>query len=316
MANKYSKSFPVVKLANGIDMPSIGFGCAELPPSTIEAAVHAGLEAGYRFFDNAPFYRDEAEIGAALKSSGINREDLFVSTKLPNESHDYEAALKRFDLSLKTMGLDYLDMYMIHFPCPQQGKFTEAWKALEKLHKDGLVRSIGVSNFTEGHLQKIFDKCEVRPVVNEIECNPYFAQPALRKFCMDNDIHPIAWFPLGGPIAAIEEPLPGTFADGDPIAEILAVIRTHNVGKKVLLKDQTAKAIGDKYGKTIAQVALRWHLQSNIIPIPKGGLNRLHENCNIFDFSLTPEEMKQMDALDHGRRLGPDPETSPMHNCT
>ena len=278
--------------------------------------MHGGLEAGYRFFDNAPFYRDEAEIGAALKTSGIKREELFISTKLPNEHHAYEAALKRFDQSLKTMGLDYLDMYMIHFPCPQQGLYPEAWRALEKLHKDGLIRCLGVSNFCQGHLEKLFGRCEVRPLVNEIECNPYHAQPGLRKFCLENDIRPVAWFPLGGPLAAIEEPPPGTFPEGDPIAEILAVIRAGNVGKKVLLKDAVIKAIGASHGKTLAQVILRWHLQSGIIPIPKGDPEWLQENCNIFDFTLSTGEMASMNALEHGRRLGPDPETSPMHNCT
>ncbi len=313
-----NKTFPTLKLANGVDMPVMGFGCADLHVGQIlDKAVEVGLKAGYRFFDNAPFYKDESEIGAALKASGIKREELFISTKLPNDCHDYEQALKQFERSRKKLGVDYLDMYMIHFPCPQQGKYTQAWTALEKLYKEGLVRAIGVSNFSEAPLQKIFDICEIQPMVNEVELNPYFAQPELRKFCRDNKIQVIAWAPLGGTIYGIEEPEPGMFPEGDPIGEILAAVRVKNKGKKVLIKDQTIATIGHKHGKSTAQVILRWHIQSDIIPIPKSSKPvRLIENSAIFDFVLTDEEMSQINLLDHNSRLGPDPDTDPMHNCS
>ncbi|MCC8123789.1 MAG: aldo/keto reductase [Oscillospiraceae bacterium] len=313
-----NKVFPTLELENGVKMPVMGFGCADFPNmQVLERTVELGLQLGYRFFDNAPFYRDEAEVGAALKASDIPREELFISTKLPNGFHDYEAALARFEESRKAMGVEYFDMYMIHFPCPDQGQYTEAWRALEKLYKDGRVRAIGVSNFKETHLQRIFDACEVKPMINEIECNPYFAQPELRKFCIQNGIRPVAWFPLGGPIGAIEEPEPGTYASDDPIGGILEVLRNTNQGKKVMLRDPVAETIGKRNNKSIVQVILRWHIQSGIIPIPKSAdAKYLAENCDVFDFELTNEEMKEMNALDHNRRLGPDPDLADMHNCS
>jgi len=310
-------SFPTLKLPNGRDMPVMGFGCADFNDDKIvQKAVEIGLEFGYRFFDNAPFYKDEAAVGAALRDNSVPREDLFISTKLPNSSHAYDDALRAFETSMKTMQVDYFDMYMIHFPCPQQDLYCEAWKALEKLYEQKLVRGIGLSNFKEHHILKILSMCNVGPMVNEMECNPYFSQNELRGFCIQHKIQPIAWFPLGGPVGAIEVPPSGEYAIDDPIAIILAELRENNKGKynKVLLRDQTARIIGEKYGKSIAQVVLRWHIQSGIIPIPKSkNPNRLIENSNIFNFALDEEDMKLMNALNHDRRLGPDPDLYSDH---
>jgi len=307
--------FPTVALANGVAIPRMGFGCADFPERPVlEKAVAAGLEAGYRFFDNAPFYRTEAQIGAALKASGINRSELFISTKLPNSCHGLEDALKAFDRSLRTMGLDYFDMYLIHWPCPKQGKYTEAWRALEKLYKSGLIRAIGVSNFQEKHLETIFEMAEIRPMVNEIECNPYLSVAAQRRFHAKHGVHTVAWFPLGGPIGAIEPPASGIVDESDPIQAVLAEIRKANLNKKVLLKDETLAAIAAKCGKSVAQIILRWHIESHIIPIPQSMRpERLVENSRVFDFALTADDKAAIDALDHNRRLGPEPDLYEDH---
>ena len=310
-----SNAFPTLRLSNGIEMPVMGFGCADFSDEAVtRKAVKVGLDAGYRFFDNAPFYRNEAEVGAALRDSEIPRNELFISTKLPNASHAYDDALRAFETSMKVMQVDYFDMYMIHFPCPQQNKYCDAWRALEKLYDQKLIRGIGLSNFKEHHIKQILNMCNVGPLINEVECNPYFSQLELRGFCKANGIQPVAWFPLGGPVFAIEQPPVGEYKEEDLIGIILAELRKKNKGKSVLLRDKTAQAIGEKYGKSIAQVILRWHLQADIIPIPKSkNPLRLIENSEIFDFELTSEEMRQMDALDHGRRLGPDPDVYSDH---
>ena len=308
-----SSVFPVIELSNGVVIPQMGFGCADFPQGPIlEKAVAAGLEAGYRFFDNAPFYKTEAGVGAALRASGIDRRELFISTKLPNSCHAFDDALRSFDDSLKTMGLDYFDMFLIHFPCPKQGRYTEAWQALERLYKEGRVKAIGVSNFQEKHLEKIFEMCEIKPMVNEIECNPYLSLGAQRQFHAAHGIRTVAWFPLGGPIGAIEPP---SFVDpSDPIQVILAEIRKGNLGKKVLLKDQTLAGIAAKHGKTVPQIILRWHVESAIIPIPKSqNPERLIENSKVFDFQLAAADKAAIDALDHNRRLGPEPDLYEDH---
>jgi len=306
--------FPVIKLSNGVVIPQIGFGCADFPQGPVlDKAVAVGLETGYRFFDNAPFYQTEAEVGAALRASGIDREELFISTKLPNSCHAFDDALRSFDDSLKRMGLDYFDMFLIHWPCPKQGRYTEAWRALEKLYKEGRVKVVGASNFQEKHLEKIFEMCEIKPMVNEIECNPYLSLAAQRRFHDEHDIRTVAWFPLGGPIGAIEPPS-SAIDQSDPIQVILAEIRRGNIGKKVLLKDQILAGIAAKYGKTVPQIILRWHVESAVIPIPKSkNPERLIENSKVFDFKLAAADKAAIDALDHNRRLGPEPDLCEDH---
>lgn len=282
---------PVTTLSNGIPMPELGFGSAALGNGEeFRTAMDSAVSYGYRFFDTAPFYENEAEVGDFLRGCGVPREEFFISTKLPNACHAYEDTIAAFDQALKNMKLDYLDQYVIHFPMPMVGKYHEAWKAMEKLYKDGYVRSIGVSNFQEHHLQKIFETGEVKPHVNQLECNPYHTVRPLRLFCQDNGIRVVNWFPLGGP----REPLVPY-----PVNDF-----------KVLLEDPVLSEIGAKYGKTPAQTALRWAVENHITPIPKSANpKRILQNMEIFDFTMTSDELARIDALDHGRRLGPDPNT-------
>ncbi len=272
-------------------MPRLGFGVAGLGNGVeFRIAMDAALSTGYRMFDTAPFYGNESEVGEVLRGCSVPRDELFISTKLPNACHAYEDTLKAFEAALQNMGLDYLDLFLIHFPMPMLRLYHEAWRAMEKLYKIGLIRAIGVSNFQEQHLNKIFDTCEIKPHANEIECNPYLTVRTLCNFCRKNDIRVINWFPLGGP----REPLVPYPVDNF----------------KVLLEEPVLIDIGKKYEKSAAQIALRWAVQNEITPIPKS-VNpiRIRQNTEIFDFTLTLEEMSKIDALDHARRLGPDPNT-------
>lgn len=283
---------PTVTLNNGIEFPVIGFGVAGLNKGEIlRNGIQTALDSGYRLFDNAPFYGNEAEVGAALRESGYKREEYFVSTKLPNDCHDYNDAIAAFHKSRELMGLDYLDMYLIHHPMPMVGKYCEAWKALEKLYEEGYVRIIGISNFKEHHIEKVLSTCNVKPMVNELECNPYFTIAPLRKYCADNDIRVVTWFPIGGPLNP-PPPIPPRPADFVN-----------------MLNDETLNAIGAKYGKSAAQISLRWAIQSGCTPVPKSGNpKRIRENIDLFDFSLTDEDMAAIDKLNQDRRLGPDPD--------
>lgn len=283
-------NIPTIKLNNGVEMPQLGFGVAGLGNGPeFRAAMNSALENGYRMFDTAPFYENEAETGELLRNCGVKREELFIITKLPNACHAYEDTLKAFHAALKNMGLDYIDQFLIHFPVPSAGKYHEAWAAMEKLYEDGLVRSIGVSNFQEKHLSKILETGHIVPQVNELECNPYLSVRPLRQYCAEKGIRVVNWFPLGGP----RNPLVPYPVDD----------------YKVLIDDPVMIEIGGAHGKSSAQVALRWAVQNNITPIPKSANpNRIRQNTEIFDFVLTDEEMARIDALDHNRRLGPDPE--------
>lgn len=281
---------PSIQLANSKEkcsFPLEGFGVAAMEKEKLEKAVICAAEAGYRLFDNAPQYGNEAEVGAALKKCGVPREELFISTKLPNYCHAYDDAIAACERSLKALDVDYLDMYMIHFPMPSLGLYTEAWRALEKLYNDGKVRVIGVSNFKKHHIEKVLEMCTVKPMVNELEMNPYYTQEDLRKYCESEGIHVINWFPLGGP----KNPLVPYPMDD----------------YKVLLEDEYLLKLGEKYGKTTAQIALRWAVEHQLTPIPKSSNpERIYQNCDIFDFSLEKEEVTAMDGLNHNRRLGPD----------
>jgi len=278
-----------VTLNNGVKMPQFGLGVVFLEPGEMmRTAVGAAVDAGYRLFDNAAFYGNEAAVGDALRSTGIDRKELFISTKLRNSQHRYEEALKAFDLSMKTLGVDYLDLYLIHWPCPEYDLYREAWRALEHLYAAGYVRAIGVSNFHVPQLEAILSMCEVRPVVNQLECNPYLSIAPLRQYCQDHEIWPEAWFPLGGPAVKLKGDAPD----------------------KVLLDDPLLAAVGEKYEKTPAQIVLRWEIQSGIITIPKSARpERIRQNIDIFDFELSPEDMAAIDGLNYDRRVGPDPET-------
>ncbi|MEV5355809.1 aldo/keto reductase [Streptomyces sp. NPDC052693] len=268
---------PTVTLNNGVEIPQLGFGVFQVPDAETTAAVSAALEAGYRSFDTAAIYGNEAGVGKALAASGIARDDLFITTKLWNADQGYDTTLKAFDASLDKLGLDYVDLYLIHWPTPARDLYQESWKALEKLAADGRIRAAGVSNFQPAHLKRLLDGTGLVPAVNQIELHPSLQQSELRALHADLGIATEAWSPL---------------AQG------------------AVLSDDAITAIAARHGKSPAQVVIRWHLQLGNIVIPKSVTPaRIRENLDVFDFALTDEEMTSIAALDRGLRTGPDPDT-------
>lgn len=267
-----------MRFANGVRMPQLGFGVWQVPDDEAERAVATALAAGYRSIDTAEAYQNEAGVGRALRASGLPREEVFVTTKLPNwRHHEAATALKE---RLARLGLDYVDLYLIHWPVPRQDRYLQAWKELERLHADGLARAIGVSNFAVEHLRRLLDEADVVPVINQIELHPYFQQAELRAFHAEHGILTEAWSPLGqGP-------------------------------RSGLLDDPVLARIAAKHGKTPAQVVLRWHLQLGNVVIPKSVTPaRIRENIDVFDFALDEADLAEIAALDRGTRIGPDPRT-------
>lgn len=264
-----------VLLHNGVKMPYFGLGVYKVEEGNeVIESVKTALEVGYRAIDTAALYENEEGVGKAIKESGIPREEIFVTTKVWNTDHGYEKTLKAFDKSISKLGLDYVDLYLIHWP--GKDTFIDTWRALEKLYRDGRVRAIGVSNFKPHHLQTLMEHSEEKPVINQVELHPYFQQKDLREFCKQHDIVVEAWSPLG---------------------------------RGQVLDDPVLAEIGKKYGKTPAQVTLRWHLQNDIVIIPKSVTpSRIKENADIFDFELTAEDMEQIDQLDKNTRLFKDPD--------
>ncbi|NNV06733.1 aldo/keto reductase [Geobacillus sp. C56-T2] len=262
-------------LHNGVRMPWVGLGVYKVKEGEeVKSAVRTALEMGYRHIDTAAFYENEEGVGQAIRESGIPREQVFVTTKVWNTDQGYETTLKAFDTSLKKLGFDYVDLYLVHWPV--KGKYKETYKALEKLYKDGYVRAIGVSNFQIHHLQDVLADCEIKPMVNQVEYHPRLTQKELHAFCRENGIQLEAWSPLM---------------------------------RGEILNEPTIMEIGKKYGKTPAQVVLRWDLQNGVVTIPKSVTPaRIKENADLFDFSLTDEEMKRIDALNLNKRIGPDPD--------
>jgi diketogulonate reductase-like aldo/keto reductase len=258
-------------------MPWFGLGVYKTKEGDeVIHSVKAALEIGYKSVDTAAIYGNEEGVGKGIAQSGIPREELFITTKLWNANHDYESALAAFDESMEKLGLDYLDLYLIHWPMPSKGKYKEAWKALEKLYKDGRVRAIGVSNFKIHHLEDILSDCEIKPMVNQVEYHPRFAQKELHEFCKKHQIQLEAWSPLmqGG-----------------------------------LLDDPTVREIADKHGKSNAQIILRWDLQNEVITIPKSTkAHRIAENADIFDFELSKDDLEKMDTIDRNKRMFADPD--------
>ncbi|MGM0899644.1 MAG: aldo/keto reductase [Bacillota bacterium] len=264
-------------LHNGVKMPWLGLGVFKVEDGEeVVASVKAALEAGYRSIDTAAIYGNEVGVGKAIAESNIPREELFITTKLWNSNQGYESTLAAFDESMEKLGLDYLDLYLIHWPVPAQGKYVETWKALEKLYKDGRVRAIGVSNFKIHHLEEVLANCEVKPMVNQVEYHPRFNQSELHEFCKKNEIHLEAWSPLmqGG-----------------------------------LLDEPTLVEIANKYNKSTAQVIIRWDLQTGVVTIPKSTKpHRIAENADVFDFELTTEDMDKINALNQNQRMFADPD--------
>ncbi len=265
---------PVVKLNNGVMIPRLGLGVYQSPPGQVtQKAVEYALKVGYRHIDTARIYNNESDVGAALRNSGVKREDVFITTKLWNSDHGYETALKACDASLKRLGLKYLDLYLIHWPV--QEIRNESWQALVHLLNDGKARSIGVSNYTIQHLTELLEHAEVAPMVNQVEFSPFLYQKQLLEYCEKNKIQLEAYSPL-------------------------------TQGQK--LSDPTIVKIATKHNKTPAQVLIRWSLQHNLVAIPKSVREeRIRENSQVFDYNLTSEDMRILDSLDENFRNSWDP---------
>lgn len=257
-----------VRLNNGVMMPAIGFGVYQVPVNETEKAVNEALETGYRMIDTASSYFNEKEVGDAIRHSGIKREELFVTTKLWVQDYEYDDALRAFDLSMEKLGLDYLDLYLLHKP---YGNYYAAWRACERLYKEDRIRAIGVTSFSNERLQDLFLHNEVKPAVNQIETNPFFQQQAAGRFLQCEGIQHEAWAP---------------FAEG----------------QNDIWNNPVLKAIADKHGRTVGQVVLRWLNQRNVVVIPKTvRKERMAENLAIFDFTLTDGEMQAIAGLDTGK---------------
>jgi 2,5-diketo-D-gluconate reductase A len=269
---------PTITLNNGVAIPQLGFGVWQVPDDEAERSVATALKVGYRSIDTAKLYFNEEGVARAVRGSGVARDELFLTTKLWNDEHDYDSALRAFDASLQRLGVDVIDMYLIHWPVPEQDKYLSAWRAMEKIYAEGLARAIGVSNFTVETLQRLLDTADVVPAVNQIELHPQLAQRQLRAVHARYGIATEAWSPLGSGKGLLELP---------ELADLAA-----------------------KHGKTPAQVVLRWHLQNGMIAIPKSVTpTRIAENFDVFGFALDETDLSVIDGLDSGRRLGPDPAT-------
>ncbi|WKE68722.1 aldo/keto reductase [Streptomyces sp. WP-1] len=276
-----SSKVPPIILNNGVEMPQVGFGVWQVPDDEAEQAVGTALEAGYRSIDTAAAYGNEEGTGRAIAASGLPREDIFVTTKLWNSDQGYDATLRAFDTSLGKLGLDHLDLYLIHWPLPARDTYVDTYKALEKLYADGRVRAIGVSNFLPEHLRRLAEETSVVPAVNQIELHPHLQQHAAREYHAEQGIRTEAWSPLG---------------QGKGLLEVPAIV-----------------AIAQKHNRTPAQVVLRWHVQQGTIVIPKSVTpSRIKENIEVFDFSLDAEDLAAIGALNEDRRIGPDPATFDM----
>jgi 2,5-diketo-D-gluconate reductase A len=270
---------PTIQLNNGNSIPQFGFGVFLVEPEETAEAVTNALDAGYRHIDTAQMYGNEREVGEAIAKSEIDRADVFVTSKLNNGFHRPDDARIAFDFTLDALGFDYVDLFLIHWPLPTKydGDFVSTWQTLEEFYRDGRARSIGVSNFTPHQLRRIFNDSDIVPAVNQIEVHPYFTQDELRAFCADHQIAVEAWSPLAR-------------------------------GK--VLDDPIVTSIAERFGKTPAQVVLRWHIERGDIVFPKSvRRERIKENIDIFDFELPGEDVSAIEALNRDERIGPDPET-------
>jgi 2,5-diketo-D-gluconate reductase A len=266
---------PTIRLNNGVEIPQFGFGVFQIDPDETAQAVRTAFEAGYRHIDTAQMYGNEEAVGQAVRESGLSRDEVFVTTKLANDRHgDPEAAL---DESLKRLGMDHVDLFLIHWPRPQDGRYVETWRGFERLAADGRARAIGVSNFQIPHLERLAAETGTVPAVNQIELHPLFPQADLRAYHRENAIATEAWSPIA--------------QGGD------------------LLDDPRLGEMAGRHHKSPAQVVLRWHVQLGNIVFPKSVTpSRIAENIDVFDFELSAQDMAVIDGLDAGARQGPDPD--------
>jgi 2,5-diketo-D-gluconate reductase A len=268
---------PRIPLRGDTEIPQLGFGVFQVPPEDTADVVTHALDTGYRHIDTAAAYRNEAEVGQAIHASGLDREDVFVTTKCFNTDHGYEQAQHALKQSLGRLGLDFVDLYLIHWPVPGQDRYVETWKAFIEMQSQGLIRSIGVSNFQPDHLRRIIDETGVIPAVNQVELHPRLQQPGLRREHADRGIVTEAWSPL---------------AQG------------------AVLDDPVITGIAEEHDVTPGQAVLRWHLQLGNVVIPKSVTpERIEQNLDVFGFHLSEAEMAAIEALDAGERTGPDPDT-------
>jgi diketogulonate reductase-like aldo/keto reductase len=264
-----------VTLQNGVKMPVLGLGVYKAKDGQeVIDAIHYAFNAGYRHIDTASFYNNEEGVGEAIRKSSVSREEIFITTKVWNDDHGFDNTLKAFEASRKKLQLDYIDLYLIHWPVP--GKYLETWKALEKLYKEGKVKAIGVCNCMEHHLQDIMENSEIKPMLLQNEFHPRLIQQELLDFCKANKIQYEGWSPLM---------------------------------RGQILNNETLQRLADKHLKSIAQITLRWNLQKGVVAIPKSvHKHRIEENADIFDFSLSEEEMNLIDSLDREERTGAHPD--------
>lgn len=270
---------PHISFSNGHSIPQIGLGVWKAPNDGAVTAVQTALEAGYRHIDTAAVYENEEGVGRGIRASGVARDEIFLTTKVWNENQGYDSTLRALDESLKRLGQDYIDLYLIHWPSPWRGRYVETWHALIKAQEDGRVRSIGVSNFTAEHLDRIIDETGVIPVLNQIELHPRFQQKRLREAHAQRGIKTQSWSPLG---------------------------------QGQLLSNPVIARIAEKHGRTPAQAIIRWHIDNGLIVIPKSVTpSRIVENFNVFDFALDAEDMAAIAGLDDSSgRIGSDPMTA------
>jgi 2,5-diketo-D-gluconate reductase A len=269
---------PTITLNNGVKIPQLGFGVFQIPPAETTEKTREALEVGYRHIDTAQMYRNEKEVGEAVRQFGIDRADVFVTSKLSNSKHDFDKALAAFDKSLDDLGFDYLDLFLVHWPMPAVGDYVETWKAMEKIAESGRAKAIGVSNFQVPHLERLLSETDIVPAVNQIEVHPYLTQDAVRAFGREHGIATEAWSPI---------------AQG-----------------KVLDNSAVVKIAG-RIGRTPAQVVLRWHVQRGDIVFPKSVTrSRVEENFDLFSFELADDEIEEISAQNRDERTGADPDTA------